>query len=847
MSIHKHFAPRPLVCAVAASLGFGLAPGSFAQQDQLEEVIVTAKGDYFGILPKDSSSSYGLSMELVDTPRSVSMVSEDLVSKFVLRSVDDLVRLTPGAFTSSFFGIKGAMDIRGEPADNYFRGFRRIANPGAFNTVIRGAENLEILRGPVSPLYGTGSVGGQLNYIPKSARVEGNKYVAGPSGKISALYGSYKQRIITGEFGMPFSIGDAEGGFQLFAEVEDSESFFDGYEPGYELVQAAFDIDLSDTTKLEFGVQYQETDSIQVPGWTRVTQDLIDNGTYITGTPPVRNTNGGIDLLPNESGFISQFAPVSVNNSFSNVGTFCIPDAGFNQATYNGRTITCLGGNDTPWIVPLSNPGIGTLDHDQTFIDPVDFADTTALTAYFDITHTFENDVTWKNQFFYDYMDHTKYQSWGFTALYPDANLWEFRSSVQFTFANDSFSVNNNVGISFRREDLEKNHAFFDEPFDPRDITVGPTPDDRISFAVTNPFDGVTYETDENGNNIAITSGDVGRNFHNREISTADNLGIFFLSDFSFGNFNVLLGARYDEFDVEAEEVGVTYLQTPISDLGKVSDTDDAVSFNASISYSTEIGLVPYATYAEASSLSANQLGGIIAGSVDSGLWLQDSELTEFGVKFSGLDDRIYAALTYYDQEKVERAGQTNAIVSVFSDGLEFEFRGVVSDNLSIIATATSSDTEEVGNTFVVINGADFASQNGLEPWQVYGTRVAGDRDTFTGTGARLERGGLPDNIASLAGSWADDLFGGEVVASLGLTWVDETFTDALQTIKLPDYTVWQGSLGFFYDRFSALLQINNLTDEEYYTSADLFDSVVVKPSEGRTVLLTLSYEFGDF
>ena len=116
--------------------------------ENIEEVVVTAKRDYFSILPNQSSdSSFGLDMSLVDTPRSVSEVREDLIQKFALRSVDDLVRLTPGAFTSSFFGIRGAMDIRGEPADNYFRGFRRIANPGAFNTIVRGAEKLEILRG----------------------------------------------------------------------------------------------------------------------------------------------------------------------------------------------------------------------------------------------------------------------------------------------------------------------------------------------------------------------------------------------------------------------------------------------------------------------------------------------------------------------------------------------------------------------------------------------------------------------------------------------------------------------------------------------------------------------------
>ena len=41
-------------------------------------------------------------------------------------------------------------------------------------------------------------------------------------------------------------------------------------------------------------------------------------------------------------------------------------------------------------------------------------------------------------------------------------------------------------------------------------------------------------------------------------------------------------------------------------------------------------------------------------------------------------------------------------------------------------------------------------------------------------------------------------------------------------------------------------MQVNNLGDEEYYTSADLFESVVVKPSEGRTVSLTVRYALGE-
>ena len=433
-------------------ISYAIASCGWAVAEEMEEIVVVAERDYYSILPDEpTDSAFGLSKSLAETPRSVTEVREDLIEKFVLRSVDDLVRLTPGAFTSSFFGIRGAMDVRGEPADNYFRGFRRVANPGAFNTIVRGAERLEILRGPVSPLYGSGSVGGQLNYIPKTAIVDGTKYIDSPELSIAATVGTYNQRIISGELGLPFSVGDSVGGVQFFIEVEDSESFYNDYEPSSELYQVAFDIDLNDQTVLAFGGQYQETDSIQVPGWTRVTQELIDDRIYITGSPPALNSNGGVDLAPDESGFVTTAAGAGINDSFSRVGTFCIPDTGSNQATYNalGRenTITCLGPPE-PWLSPLTNPGIAKIDHDTTFIDPNDFADTEALTLYADITHTLNNGMVWKTEFFYDKLDHTKYQSWGFTALYPGVDLWEFRSSLSFEINAEDFTANNIVGIN---------------------------------------------------------------------------------------------------------------------------------------------------------------------------------------------------------------------------------------------------------------------------------------------------------------------------------------------------------------------------------------------------------------
>ena len=837
-------------------------------QENIEEVVVQGEADYLSILPEgETRSAFGLDKSLAETPRSLTEVRQDLIEKFALRSVDDLVRLTPGAFTSSFFGIRGAMDIRGEPADNYFRGFRRIANPGAFNTIVRGAEKLEILRGPVSPLYGNGSVGGQLNYIPKTAKSAVAKEDGLITGDIGLTLGSYKQRIAFGNLSVPINMGERSGGMHIFAEVEDSESFYHGYAPSSELLQVAVNMDLSDTTTLEFGTQMQKTDSIQVPGWTRVTQELIDNGTYITGVP-ARDLNTGGDpaqLLPQESGFITPNAFAGINNSFSNMGRFCEP-AGIDPASgqpvaggpfdalyqYNGRAISCLGGAVD---YPLTNVGTAQLDHRTTFIDEKDFADTTAITAYADITQSFNSRSTWKTELFYDSMDHTKYQSWGFTADYPDAKIYELRSSYRFKLGEETSGANTVVGLNFRREDLELKHAFFDETFDFRDLTLGPLPNDRISPAVDNPLAAVTLGVDEQGRPI-IVEGIAQRNFNLHEISTLRNSGIFALSDIHVKRLHLLLGARYDNFEVESEDIAETLLGIRFDSVtdtpGKQRNTENAFSFNTSLSYHFDSGLIPYLTYSQSQSLSTNQLGGIIPSTVANGAFLQDSQLLEAGIKIEGFDGRLYAALSYYDQEKSEQSGQTQALTQVFAEGIEFEMRALVSDALSIVGTATHSETSEIGDRiFTVINGADFVAQNpqaygNAGPEAVYGGRIAGDRATFVGEGARLERGGLPDTVLSLFGSYLFDFNHSDLTATFGFTWVEQTAIDVFNSVTLPSYMVLTGSLRYATERTVTLLQVNNLSNEKYYTSADLFDSVVVKPSEGRTLSLSFTYTFGD-
>lgn len=146
---------------------------------------------YFIMLNGENCSVFGLDKLLYEIFCLIIEISEDLVDKFVLCSVDDLVCLILGVFISLFFGIKGVMDICGEFVDNYFWGFCCIVNLGVFNIIVCGVEKFEVMCGLVLLFYGSGSVGGQFNYIFKLVKVGGSKYIDEVIGDILVIVGLY--------------------------------------------------------------------------------------------------------------------------------------------------------------------------------------------------------------------------------------------------------------------------------------------------------------------------------------------------------------------------------------------------------------------------------------------------------------------------------------------------------------------------------------------------------------------------------------------------------------------------------------------------------------------------------
>ena len=131
-------------------------------ESDMEEVVV--KGD-LGSLPGERVESiFGFEKSILDTPRSASTISEEMMDRFNMQDIDELVVLAPGTFTQSFFGVAGSLDVRGTAGETYFRGIRRLDNPGNYPTPIGASDRVDIVRGPASPIMGPSKIGGYLNF-----------------------------------------------------------------------------------------------------------------------------------------------------------------------------------------------------------------------------------------------------------------------------------------------------------------------------------------------------------------------------------------------------------------------------------------------------------------------------------------------------------------------------------------------------------------------------------------------------------------------------------------------------------------------------------------------------------
>ena len=814
------FAVFPLAILLAGPCA--AADENESRDGEIEEIVVTAD---LGSMPgSDVPSVFGFDKSILETPRSASSITDEMMSRFIMSDIDELIALAPGTFTQSFFGVAGTLDIRGTTGETYFRGMRRLDNPGNYPTPLAASGRVDIVRGPASPIHGPAKIGGYIDFTPRSARLHGNEDSV--TGSVGFEYGSWAKRVGTAEIGGPGRLAGREFGYHLYVEHEDSDSYYRNLTTEQTVVQAAVDTRFGGL-ELQFGGMYHDFEGAENAGWNRLTQALIDDGSYVTGQPRPLDTDG--------DGYISHQEYDVDGDGFTDLNPFATrvvpgaPAALDREGPFPGscRLGTALVFGCAPDLLALVNPGMATIEGNQVLIDPDDVQAAEVVTLYLDVVLAGDGGWEWRNKMFFDAYDFITEASYGFSQLH-DSWVFENKLVVSNRFEWDEGSAAVQISPSLRYTNFEHGDDYTNEYFDRRDLT-GPS----------GPLHRRLLSTQIDGDYTEYFIGDY------------LDLGFAVMADLDWRRLNLVAGARYDVIDLNSRQPLEKLLFASARNfcldvsctIARASDEVEGASWTASLSYEAGFGLRPYVTASRQATVIAGQGADLTTFNVAGGRAFDESKLLEFGLKGSLFDGLFYFALAVYEQERVDFSAQqivTNQATR--TEGVEFEVRWLVNDRLLVSLgysdiEAVNLNTLEQGGRFSFVGADDVPD---LPAGALYGGVLGG---VIVPENLRARRAGIPEHIWSVTGTYD---FGRGLAAHLSLVDVDSTHSGFSRSVRLPAYTLVNAGVVFEGGNWRVSAAVKNLTDERYFRAnfPNLFGGVVVLPELPRHVALRIQYNW---
>ena len=401
---------------------------------------------------------------------------------------------------------------------------------------------------------------------------------------------------------------------------------------------------------------YHSDGDVQTSGWNRLTQDLIDNGNYITG----RNTTL-VDV--NGNGRIDRNEP------------------GYYPYTGAYQTLICYYYSCTNAVHQLTQ-GVGTakLSPQTVYVSAADFSRTMTYTTYFNVAKQLSDTSSLKFEIFYDNLNNQRFVSYGFPASYQSF-VTEGRGTYNFAVdsADGLIKSKSFLGLSYRYTNARVRESFNSGIIanNRRDLADGPTATDIIA----SPFQG----DGQNG---------VGFPWELDIHSNIRDAGAFFTSDILLADrVDLIVGAREDHYNVSSNDVGVLPYE-----LMHAHAQESKPTYNFSLSYKTDWGIIPYYSYDEAAALELDQASDLQPGTIGGGAnaWLSTSYLSEAGLKFQQMNNTLVGSFSVYRQTRTQfvQGVQTSSIQGTVSKGVELEVRWVASKNVSFTYAGDIQHTE---------------------------------------------------------------------------------------------------------------------------------------------------------
>ncbi|NMM14417.1 MAG: TonB-dependent siderophore receptor [Rhodoferax sp.] len=166
--------------------------------------------------PPTAVSATKIEAPLRDIPQTVNVVPQSLLRDQGVRSMQEVLKAVPGIGIALGDGQRDEVTIRGFTAiaDQFIDGLRDDA---LYFRDLSNIEQVEVIKGPASVLYGRGSSGGLINRISKKPGINKNE--------VSTQVGSWGQR--RGEFDLARDDKDSGVAFRVTGALERADSYRD--------------------------------------------------------------------------------------------------------------------------------------------------------------------------------------------------------------------------------------------------------------------------------------------------------------------------------------------------------------------------------------------------------------------------------------------------------------------------------------------------------------------------------------------------------------------------------------------------------------------------------------------
>ncbi|CAH1205203.1 Ferrichrome-iron receptor [Candidatus Nitrotoga sp. BS] len=220
-------------------------PKKINRETMLPEIVVSANESPTRYTIKSTSTATKTNTPLLNTPQSISVVTQAMIKDQAIQSMADTVRYVPGMGISQGEGNRDALVFRGNRStgDYFVSGIRDDVQ---YFRDLYNIERVEVLKGPNGMIFGRGGSGGVINRVVKEAGWN-------PIRELSVQAGSFDTKRVALDVGQGMNEVAA---VRLNTMYENSGSFRDGVDLKRYGINPTVTLMPSDNTKVVLNAEY---------------------------------------------------------------------------------------------------------------------------------------------------------------------------------------------------------------------------------------------------------------------------------------------------------------------------------------------------------------------------------------------------------------------------------------------------------------------------------------------------------------------------------------------------------------------------------------------------------------